>query len=512
MHARNCFYRLLSAFCLFLLPFLHPLWSEEKILDHQVVLDEQGRLLPWTSYDHIIQWSVNFINHCPTRQTKFGEDPWYLVTAKFDENGEYLKKQNNQGSNIYFAMETAKKYYAYSGDPSLFKVVRLLMDRVLLYCTPADWSWPHVPRTQDDTPDGEYTDEWGEPDKMCLVAIGCLDFYKYSGEKKYLEAALRIARTVNKHILPGDEQHSPLPFRVHLQTGRVVDTYDAGLISVVKCFSSLLPFCSSTEQEDLQKNSNVVWQWLLKYPMTNYRWSGYYEDVVSNHDNLNQHTPLETARYILQHPEIDPDYQRHVPDLLRWVENRFGKTKRYGATSICEQDSCFMEMSSHTARYASVVALWYGVSGLEKDYEEARAAFALATYSAYNKYSKDGKAINYVGIGYSDPWFSDSYFDYLTHIFDGLAEIPAMMMQQRDRMLKSTAIVQSIKYGDKKISYRTYEPDGDELLHLTFTPRVYGDGRPLPASAWQFGEYRRAQNILRIHRAGVRHIRIEREK
>ena len=83
-------------------------FAGEKIRDHEVVLDEQGRLLPWTSYDNIIRWSMNFIKNCPTTQTKFGDDPWYLVTAKYNEDGAYLTKQNNQGSNVYWGVETLK--------------------------------------------------------------------------------------------------------------------------------------------------------------------------------------------------------------------------------------------------------------------------------------------------------------------------------------------------------------------------------------------------------------------
>ena len=82
----------------------------ERIRDHDVVLDKQGRLQPWTSYDNIIRWSMNFIQQCPTIQTKFGDDPWYLVTAKFSKNGTFLKKQNNPGSNVYWGVETLKKY------------------------------------------------------------------------------------------------------------------------------------------------------------------------------------------------------------------------------------------------------------------------------------------------------------------------------------------------------------------------------------------------------------------
>jgi len=482
--------------------------ASDRILDHDVVLDAQGRLQPWTSYDNVIAWSVHFINQCPTIQTKFGRDPWYLVTAKFNEDGQYLKKQNNQGSNIYWAMESAKKYYAYSGDPSLFPAVRKLIDRCLLYRTPADWAWSNVPRTQDDSPDGEYTDDWSEPDKMCMVAIGCIDFYKYSGEVKYLDAAKQIAQTICRHLQPGDAEHSPLPFRVHLQSGRVLDIYDSAMISVVKMLDLLLPFYSPQEQPALRLQRDRVLQWIFRFPMTTYYWSGYYEDVVSQQHNLNQHTPMETARYLLQHPELDPDFKEHVPALCAWVENRFGQSKRYGATSIREQDSCFMEMSSHTARYASVLAQWFGFSQDPKVFEQARAGFALATYSAYNKYSRDNRAINYVGIGYLDPWFSDSYFDYLTHLFDGLAEIPAMMTHSRNRLLQSTSVIRRIDYEKKRIRYTAFDAEGAELLHLLFRPQVLADGKPLDPAYWQFGTYRGSPNMLRIRRVGVKHIEI----
>ncbi|MGA2617726.1 MAG: hypothetical protein ABSF26_08960 [Thermoguttaceae bacterium] len=65
---------------------------------------------------------------------------------------------------------------------------------------------------------------------------------------------------------------------------------------------------------------------------------------------------METARFMLRRPEMDPRYKRPVLALLAWVKDRFGKTSRYAATSIREQDCCANEMSSHTARYASVSA------------------------------------------------------------------------------------------------------------------------------------------------------------
>ncbi len=501
------FSRFLSVSVLLLVQIAHT----EQLRDHEAVLDSQGRLLPWTSYDYVIKASMNFIKHCPTVQTKLGEDPWYLVTADFKADGTFNKKQNNQGSNVFWAVETLIKYYAYCGDREAFVPVRRLLDRVLMFTTPADWEWANVPRTQDDDIDGEYLDSRSEPDKMCMVGIGYLKFYKLTGEKKYLDAALKIAATVAAHVRPGDATHSPLPFRVDLQSGKVLDEYDTNIIYVVYFFDELAKLGYSGDNGSYRTKRDLAWQWIMNYPMKNNKWSGYYEDVVSNHENLNQQNPMETARYILQYPALDPDYKLHVPSLIGWVENRFGKTKRFGATSIREQDSCFLEMSSHTARYASIVARWYAVTQETGDREEARAAFALATYSAYNKHSKNDMAINYVGLGYTNPWFSDSYFDYLYHIFEGMAELPEMALENENHIISTQSVITKVGYSPRRIEYQAFEPDGSEILKVTFKPKVFAGGKPLPRAQWQYGDYRGVPGILRIQRKGVTQIIVQEE-
>ena len=98
--------------------------------------------------------------------------------------------------------------------------------------------------------------------------------------------------------------------------------------------------------------------------MENNYWSAYFEDVASNsYANINQQNPMETARYLIDHPTMDPLYKQHILKLIKFVKYRFGNISRYGATSVMEQDACFAEMSSHTSRYASVVAKWFGMFG-----------------------------------------------------------------------------------------------------------------------------------------------------
>ena len=434
--------------------------------------------------------------------------PYSWSPSSLDPDGKTGKNQNNQGGNVYWAVETLLKYYAYTGDADAIAPIRLLLDRVLYYHTPADWAWPNVPRTQDNSPDGEYTDQFSGVDKICMAAVGYINFYKLTGEKKYLDAALNIAKTVARYVTPGDEFTSPLPFRVDLKTGRVINAYTASMVYPVILFDELSQGDYPVPRQDYQGKKELIWNWIMQYPMQNNVWAGYYEDTKPDLTNLNQQIPMETARYILRHPENDPDWQTHVPALIHWVENLFGQTKHWGATSIREQVICFDEMSSHTARYASIVAMWFGVCKDPQYREEARASFAIATYSTFTNASWDDVAVNRTGIGYVRPWFSDSYFDYLSHIFDGIAAMPELAPQDKDHILNTTSVITNAEYAENRVEYQAFDTDGDELIKLTFTPQVLADGKPLDKQYWSYGNFHGVPDILQIHRHGIKHITI----
>ena len=87
-----------------------------KLMDHAVILDEAGRLQPWTTYEHIITGSMDYIKHCPTVPTAHGDDPWYLVTSELEGDGSFQRNQNNQGGNAYYAVETLRRYLARTED------------------------------------------------------------------------------------------------------------------------------------------------------------------------------------------------------------------------------------------------------------------------------------------------------------------------------------------------------------------------------------------------------------
>jgi hypothetical protein len=87
----------------------------------------------------------------------------------------------------------------------------------------------------------------------------------------------------------------------------------AQMILAIQLFDELIENKFTTiDKNELKNKRELLWKWILDYPMKNNLWSGYYEDVSSNYTNLNQQNPMETARYILNHPEMDPDYKQHI--------------------------------------------------------------------------------------------------------------------------------------------------------------------------------------------------------
>jgi hypothetical protein len=213
--------------------------------------------------------------------------------------------------------------------------------------------------------------------------------------------------------------------------------------------------------------------------MRNHVWTQYFEDVLIYPDyrtNLNQYSPLETARYLLQHPELDPAGRAKARALLDWVASFFAadsvtmggipeKGRQWGAEVLSEQVNDMDKMSSHTARFASVLALWHEVTGDPEAKSRAFRSFNWATYSARDnglvKTSIDE------GTGY---WFSDGYGDYMRHFQRGMASVPEWAPAREDHLLGSSSVVRSIRYGEHEISYVTFDKQAREVLRLRRQP------------------------------------------
>ena len=400
-------------------------FTGEMLCSHKVYRDREGRILAWfkpdvpgAAYAHVVKLASEFIKSVPVEPSSGLK--LYMVHADF--------KGPNQDENYYkgtsgtdwmpnpacvfagFVQSLALGYRVFSGDDSYLGIVRECLDQMLENgTTPSDCPWPNCPYASADPRSRIYqgATKWEqerrgdglhciEPDKVGELGIGYLKFYEITEEEKYLKAAVDCADALARNIrrVSADtgkftrdfDTRSPWPFRVNARTGVVIDDYTSNVVEAVRLFDELIRISErialETEKvESYRKARTIAWEWLFARngPMKTYIWNGYFEDIPSDPKQQNrvQITPMETARYILKHPEYDPNWKIDVPALLHWVASAFATE---GMDAIKEQTWCYAPMGSHTARYASICALYYEKTGEERYKEEAFRFFNFATY------------------------------------------------------------------------------------------------------------------------------------
>lgn len=481
----------------------------ERLMWHGVRVDAQGKLISWLSaespYGVIVSNAWRAFKAIPIQpdgyRTYFTHPTFY---GPNDPNHPvYSGRPWVHHPAGLFAMltDSALLHYAYGGDQEVLGRVREMLDHLLAHgSTTATDAWALVPYSCADAGNPEYRgandtiycdqenhtpcgrgDGIGylEPDKVGEAGFAFLQFYEVTLEDKYFAAALRCADALARHVRPGDESHSPWPFRVDALTGkRIREEYCANTLGPIRLFDELLRL-KLGNVSDYRRARDLAWKWLMAYPVQNQVWTQYFEDVLIYPDyrtNRNQYSPLETARYLLLHPESDPQARTHAKRILDWVTTFFAadshtmaglpeKGVQWGAEVISEQINDMDKMSSHTARYASVRALWYELTGDTDSRERAFRSFNWSTYSSRTnglvKTSIDE------GTGY---WFSDGYGDYMRHFQRGMASVPEWAPPRENHLLGSSSVVRSVQYADRSVAYTTFDRASNEVLRLRQEP------------------------------------------
>jgi hypothetical protein len=478
---------------------------------HKIVKDKSGKILPWyrpetpgAAYAHVSKLSSEFIKSGTPIEPTTGL-PLYMVTCCFE--GPHIKSQQlfdagKTGENwmhnpamVYAGMvhSLVIGWRVYTGDESYIKVVKDMLDYQLKHgTTEKGWVWSEVPYASSNPFEKEYygATKWEndgmrgdglhgiEPDKVGELGYAYLLFYEVTNDTTYLNAALKCADALAKNVrdigaIKGAEavaNKSPWPFRLNARNGKIDDDFCSNVVEPVRLFEELIRIQSSIgvsgeRVAKWQKARDLAWDWLYSKggPMKTYIWNNYFEDVPNDHlqANRNQVTPMETARHIIKHPEDDKDIDRTIPALIHWVESAFGTE---GMDAIKEQTWCYEPMGSHTARFASICALWYERTGDEFFKEKAYRYFNNATYAT------DPNGVVRVGPTWPSSWFSDGYSDYVRHFLDGFAAIPEWVPMDQDHVLRSISVIQKIAYNANNIELRTFDKKGEVSVRMKAKP------------------------------------------
>ena len=485
---------------------------------HTVVLDGDGKLLSWAqpqdkAYDRVVHLAWDFLLN-KVRVEPNGLKSYYTYCCLDGNTMKGGSWPHNPAGLFAMLADSGAAYYAYSGDRRVIDLVKGVLDYQLAHgSTPANWKWGDMPYASADHGATEFRgahesnydnkhpgrgDGVGgiEPDKAAELGAGYLKFYEITGDVRYRDAAIAIANTLAKDVRPGSSDKSPWPFRVYAETGAVREEYASDQIAMVRLFDALIRL-NLGRTDEYKPARDIAWKWLLDVPMKNNVWAQYFEDIpiMDRLWNFNQYAPLETARYILDHPEADPEWRTHVPALIAFVENTFAvdidgyKGIEWGANTISEQLDYKFKMGSHTSRYASVVARWAEVTSDPAAKEKAFRSLNWATYMC----REDGVVNDQPKLDQNGIWFSDGYGDFIRHFMYAMGAQPEWSPSGEDHLLRSTSVVREVGYAPQQISYTTFDDHATEVLRLSFVPKMVTAGRkPLPkrgdlnAPGWAF--------------------------
>ncbi len=477
----------------------------ETFNSHTVVLDSRGKLLSWSqpqdrAYGAVVKLAWDYLlNRVPVEPN--GLRTYYTYCCLDPEKMHGTAWPHNPAGLYAMLAVSASSYYAYSGDRRVVDLVRGLLDYQIQHgTTPKYWLWGSLPYASADHGTTEYRgayeshyddkkmgrgDGYGvvEPDKAGELGVGYLKFYKLTGDVMYRDAAVAIANTLAANIRQGSGEASPWPFRVYAETGVAREEYTAEVIGPIKLFDEIARL-GLGDGAAIWRAREMAWMWLMRNPMQNARWVNYFEDIpiMPHLKNFNQYAPMETARYLMEHPESDPDWRAHVTGLIGFVEKTFavdipeGKGQQWGANAISEQIDYMPKMGSHTSRYASVLARWSELSG---DAEAREKAFRSLNWASYmcraNGEVNDQPRMDHAGI-----WFSDGYGDYIRHFLAAMGAVPEWAPPGEDHILRSSSVVAEVSYGQRHIQYRVFDAGATEVLRLSFAPsHVMAGGKTL---------------------------------
>jgi hypothetical protein len=464
-----------------------------EIAGRPIALDSSGKLLPWprpenTGYSYsgyfLSQWTILWDQYNRQRL------PYYFCCFDFDRTTyEMFPDQHWANSTGYLrAMRTGfiERLYPYTGDPRTLEFLQNFVDYELENgLTPDGYAWSRVPYPSANPGSRRYTgwsehgEDFVEPHVVGEDGYAYLRLYEMTGNTKYLLAAIRCAQALVKNFKPGDEKNSPWPLRCFARDGRVdpaagkgMFPYSANVVEPIMLFDELIRL-GQGDTAAYQSVRQGAWDWLMKYPMQNNVWVGYFEDVPGSMDNMNQVIPLEFARYILLHPDKDPEWREHSRKLIDWVKTtpKWPKYIVHGATITTEQGDgknfcCNLPnecCDSHSARLAAVEALYYAATG-EVAYKEE--AFRTDNWVTYWQ-GLSGKA----HAPFSNQWwFTDEFADGPRRMMDALWAVPEWAPEDESHLVGSLSVVTKISYGAGSVTYSTFDSESTDVLRLNFTP------------------------------------------
>jgi len=483
---------------------------EEKLLYHPIHLNSADQtILPWysadlgKSYDFVIEKVWNFWN---TMRTDKNGLPYYMNHQVW--RGDFNDRRGIGGDQFSMALSSWNLLYGYSGHEAVKEEMKYIVDYFLTHSlSPADATWPNIPYPYNTLIysgiyDGDMVigKDFTQPDKAGSFGFELVKLYKMTTtttypnitDKRYLDSAIKIANTLSKQIKDGDENNSPLPFKVNAITGEIgrlknntgngkkdqLSSYTSNWSGTMELFLNLIDL-KVGDDENYKKSFTILLNWMKSYPLKTNKWGPFFEDVPGWSDT--QINAVTFAQFMMNHQEYFPNWKSEVKEIFNWVYRTLGNKEweKYGVIVVNEQTAYQTPGNSHSSRQASAELQYAMLTGDQSMVKNAIRQLNWATYmvddDGKNCYPRD------------EVWMTDGYGDYVRHFLRSMSYLPELAPDSQNHLLSTTSVIQLMEYppylnkyfwsdvsaGELKttvINYRTFDEKSIEIIRLTQKP------------------------------------------
>jgi len=398
--------------------------------------------------------------------------------------------------------------YDYSGNEAVKEEMKFIADYYLTHSLSSPAAvWPNIPYPYNTLIysgiyDGDMVigKDFTQPDKAGSFGLELVKLYKMTTtveypnitDKRYLDAAVEIANTLASHIKKGDENNSPLPFKVNAVTGEIgvlksnsgsgqtdqLSNYTSNWSGTMELFLCLIEL-KAGDTDKYKQSFNILLDWMKNYPLKTNKWGPFFEDVPGWSDT--QINAITFAQFMMNHPQYFPNWKTEVKRIFDWVYKELGNKEweKYGVIVVNEQTAYRVPGNSHSSRQASADLQYAALTGDQSMVVNAVRTLNWATYmvddDGRNCYPRD------------EVWMTDGYGDYVRHFLRAMAFMPEFAPSDQTHLLSSTSVIQHMEYPPAinrfyggnvpvekvkltLVNYRTFDAQSKEAIRLNSKP------------------------------------------
>src|SRR5665213_1144720 len=477
---------------------------------HDAILDKNGVIAPWYTQlngqcDFRIRIAAETLKRYPwtTTNNAIAAYPDYLFTSKWAISsdgvitpvnpGDWLNGDLGQRSTS--VLNGMVDYYRYSGDPAAIAQISYMGDYLLDHAlTPADHPWPKFPISVPckGVPYGN-----ADPHGMIQLDIcgdmgrGLLRAYQVTKNQRWLDAAKHwgdlFAKNCNldpnsdpwpRYANPEDVKWAPQ----NKQTGgvtmilafldeliRIGYTGNDGQITVAR------------DAGERYLNEKLLPRWTVDNS-----WAYYFWDWIDAVQNCS--TTADVGAYLINNKMRFPNWRNDSRNILTEFLMRSsanpdsGGDVYNGAWAYPESSSCCQRSLWYAPLMDGAIMAQQGVEANDSWMRElAYRQMILQTYDVHETgVSEDdidgGIIVNGTWLNIAHPW-------PLRWLLTAIGWLPEELGANRENhLVRSSAVVDSIVYGNGAISYSTFDAPTNTIdaLRLSFAPKkITADGKKL---------------------------------